>query len=92
MGPLGPCPGALHGTALVRTELAGRFDAESAGPAKPGAAGDCSDAVTSLEFNRSELLAIQHLGLISPGGHRYCIYRRKPFRWTPQNQAGSSRV
>ena len=91
MGPLGPCPGALHGTAFVRTELAGRFDAEGASPTEPGAAGYCSDAVTSLGYNRSELLAIPPPDIILPGGHRYCIYRRKPFRWTPQNQAGSSR-
>ena len=49
MGPLGAGPGALHGAALVRTELARRFDAERAGPAEPGAAGDGGDAVTRLE-------------------------------------------
>ena len=48
MGPLGAGPGALHGAALVGTELAGRFDAERAGPAQPGAAGDRGDAVTGL--------------------------------------------
>ena len=48
MGPLGAGPGALHGAALVWTELAGRFDAEGAGPAEPGAAGDGGDAVTRL--------------------------------------------
>ena len=48
VGPLGAGPGALHGAALVRTELAGRFDAERAGPAEPGAAGDRGDAVTCL--------------------------------------------
>ena len=39
VGPLGAGPGALHGAALVGTELAGRFDAECAGATEPGAAG-----------------------------------------------------
>ena len=48
VGPLGPGPGALHGAALVGTELAGRFDAEGAGAAQPGAAGNGRDPVTGL--------------------------------------------
>ena len=48
MGPLGAGPGALHGAALVGAELAGRFDAEGAGAAEPGAAGDGCDPVTGL--------------------------------------------
>ena len=49
MRPLGSRPGALHGAALVRAELARRFDAERARPTQPGAAGDGCDAVASLK-------------------------------------------
>ena len=65
MGPLSAGPGALHGAPLVRTELAGRFDPEGAGPAEPGAAGDGGDAVTRLATQRTMLVSLLPLLILS---------------------------
>ena len=76
VSPLGAGTGALHGAALVGTELAGRFDAECAGATEPGAAGDGGDPVTRLRQDNSH--PFHCLALSIPGGHRCCIYRRRP--------------
>ena len=65
MGPLSAGPGALHGAPLVRTELTGWFDPEGAGPAEPGAAGDGGDAVTRLATQRTMLVSLLPLLILS---------------------------
>lgn len=58
--PLGSTPGRLHGSALLRTQLAFGQDTEGTDPAEPAALGDLLNAVTRLGGGRQFSLGAAH--------------------------------
>ena len=61
VSPLAPCPGRLHGAALVRTQLARRLDSQDAGATQSGPAWDGGDAVAGMVHANFALVAENHL-------------------------------